>query len=378
MITSYAAQPAATDLARPLDEFSGHSTSDTIPRELVEARLIERYGAPYSFWRNKSDEEKLNAITIEWTAGVETLSRRSSTTSALRRAAIAPKWLVDGLLPEGSLAFLWGNWSTFKSFLALDWCLSIATGSDWMGRTTRQANVMYIPGEGRGPLTGRIDAWSLHHGIEVGDAFRVEHEMLKLQSDDLVTEFIDSMWAFAPELVVVDTLAHALTDADENSFAHMNGVGGALERIAAELKATVLVLHHSTKDRGSFRGHSSLPARADVVFESRSSKGNISLFTRKMRDAAQPEVIKLRAVPAYDSVVLVGDTAATSASTPARPKAPSPADRVLQVLEQAGGTEMRAGEIMAAAGVSKSALYVAMSDLGERVVHPARGRYRSS
>ena len=39
-----------------------------------------------------------------------------------------PKWLVDGILPEGAMATLVGFSGTGKSFIALDIALSVATG----------------------------------------------------------------------------------------------------------------------------------------------------------------------------------------------------------------------------------------------------------
>src|SRR4029079_9871616 len=49
-----------------------------------------------------------------------------------------PEWLVDGALPARSLILLFGDTGVGKSFLALDWAASIATGTAWHGRPVKQ------------------------------------------------------------------------------------------------------------------------------------------------------------------------------------------------------------------------------------------------
>ncbi len=45
-----------------------------------------------------------------------------------------PDWLIDGIMPEGALVELYGPHGVGKSFLALDWALSLAAGIQWPGR----------------------------------------------------------------------------------------------------------------------------------------------------------------------------------------------------------------------------------------------------
>jgi hypothetical protein len=49
--------------------------------------------------------------------------------------AMAPKeWVVDSVIPVGGLVTLIGKYETFKSFIALDLALSVATGTPWHGQ----------------------------------------------------------------------------------------------------------------------------------------------------------------------------------------------------------------------------------------------------
>ena len=45
-----------------------------------------------------------------------------------------PKWLVEGMFEANSLVMVAGAPGSLKSFLALDWILSMATGRKWHGR----------------------------------------------------------------------------------------------------------------------------------------------------------------------------------------------------------------------------------------------------
>lgn len=48
----------------------------------------------------------------------------------------APEPLIEGILDAGTVTMLSGPFSTGKSFIALDWALSIASGTDWLGRSS--------------------------------------------------------------------------------------------------------------------------------------------------------------------------------------------------------------------------------------------------
>jgi putative DNA primase/helicase len=77
-----------------------------------------------------------------------------------------PEWLIDGILPANKLSVVYGASGTGKSFLALDWGLSIATGTGWQGNRVKQGGVAYIAAE-KGPgYKHRIQAWFQHTGFK--------------------------------------------------------------------------------------------------------------------------------------------------------------------------------------------------------------------
>jgi AAA domain len=47
------------------------------------------------------------------------------------RALPKPEPLIGNVLDQGTTALLYGTWGTAKTFIALDWAASVATGRDW-------------------------------------------------------------------------------------------------------------------------------------------------------------------------------------------------------------------------------------------------------
>src|SRR4051812_42527240 len=79
-------------------------------------------------------------------------------------AAEGGSWLVDGLLPGSGLAVLFGEPGTGKTFLALDWALTVATGANWFGHQVIRKPVVYIAGEGAAGISVRVEAWRASRG----------------------------------------------------------------------------------------------------------------------------------------------------------------------------------------------------------------------
>src|SRR5690349_17983852 len=75
-------------------------------------------------------------------------------------------YLVKRLLGPGELTVLFGQSGHFKSVLAIDLALSVASGNDFHGLKARRAAVVYVAGEGHGGLRKRLRAWMLAKGMD--------------------------------------------------------------------------------------------------------------------------------------------------------------------------------------------------------------------
>ena len=109
---------------------------------------------------------------------------------------------------------------------------------------------------------------------------------MSLYSDDNDTlDFVTTVKQFSPRLVVIDTLAMAMSGGDENRTQDIGIVLKNMKKIQQELDCHVMVLHHPGKDesRGA-RGSSALHAASDTVLELKKTKDIVCVRAVKQRD----------------------------------------------------------------------------------------------
>jgi hypothetical protein len=208
-----------------------------------------------------------------------------------------PEALIEGLLFRSSLALLYGKPKSFKSFLALDWALSIAGGRDWGDRATAQGPVIYVAAEGLAGLGKRIQAWEQSYGHArqaSGEDFYVLPERVRLLETNDVGGLVELASIMQPALVVLDTLNRSLAGGDENNSRDMGLAIEAADKIRAA-GSTVLIVHHADKEGRNYRGHSSLEGAVDTVLRlEKAGRSSLTLTTDAQKDAQEASRIELR------------------------------------------------------------------------------------
>lgn len=224
----------------------------------------------------------------------------------------SPKWLVPGVLTEGSLAAIYGAPESGKSFLAVDMSMAVASGIDWHGRQVERGGVLYIAAEGAPGLGKRFRAWKMDRCAQ-GRRFD-----LHLMRDDLnlAAEKDGGARAFAQavadelgplRLVVIDTLNQTAAGADENSAKDMGRYIASMKLLRNATGAAVVVVHHSGKDLGKgMRGSSALLGAMDTTVEvERASDGrSIKVAVKKQKDAERESPMRFNMEKVCDSLVL--------------------------------------------------------------------------
>lgn len=201
----------------------------------------------------------------------------------------APEVLIDDLLPLDSTAVLFGPSGSYKSFVALDWALHIASGLSWWGRKTAHGPVLYVVAEGARGTKYRYEAWCEYHEIpEVPEiTWLTVPANLLLTSDRFA--FYKIVHEIHPTFTVLDTLARHMPGGDENSFETMSVLVEALDHIKRLSGGTAAGVHHTGKDEGQgSRGHSSLKGSLDAELSIRTSrvggKRQVSIYAEKFKD----------------------------------------------------------------------------------------------
>jgi len=230
-------------------------------------------------------------------AALESLETLADATSGRERFALLsceqvealepPEQLIDGLLTVGGLGITYGPPGSYKSFLALDMALHIATGREWHGRAVKAGPVVYVAAEGASGLGKRVRAWRQHHQAGPIPNFHTITEAPQLMQPDDVAALLRQIRRLPvpPVMVVLDTLARCVVGGEENSN---RDIGQAVDGAAKIQKATgahVQIIHHSGKD-GALRGASCLPGAADTQISVRARDGYATLECEKQKDAA--------------------------------------------------------------------------------------------
>ena len=229
------------------------------------------------------------------------------------------EWLVDGLLTAHGFAVLYGAPGIGKSFMSIDIALSVAYGTTWHDKMTKQGAVLYIAAEGVGGLGKRVKAWQAHydtHGVTDFHVLPMAVKILEAPDLEKLLRTIDN-FGVQFSMIVIDTVARTLasTGSDENDATAMGQFGEMCGVIQRHAGCAVLAVHHSGKDAArGMRGSSSLLGLSDTVLAMTASEALLTLKVEKQKDAepAQDTTYELTPIQLIDdsSAILLPTEAA--------------------------------------------------------------------
>lgn len=219
-----------------------------------------------------------------------------------------PKWMIEELFEQDALVLLVGPPGSYKSFLAIDWALSLAVGLPWNDRATVPSRVVYALGEGKASLLKRIQAWIYHKQLDqeqlnrLNANFRVTFDVPQLAVPRDVTKFVEDlqMDGFSPTCLVVDTLARSYVGKNENDPMDA-GIWVQSVDSLRQKGMTVLVLHHTKKNQEfglAYRGTTAFLGAMDTAFvlerNPEGFRGYAKLSCNKQKDHIEPPDIWLQ------------------------------------------------------------------------------------
>lgn len=275
-----------------------------------------------------------------------------------------PEPLIGSALPRHAYALLAGRHGTYKTFLALDWAASVATGRRWQGHATEKGRVLYIAGEGAYGLDARLDAWeqAWQTKIEPGMFTVLPRAINMLRDRAGVAELVRIVEEGGYVLVVVDTLRRASGGAEENSTQDMGVVVDNMERLKrATAAGTVLVVAHTDAGDNKVRGATTIEDDADVVWRVVRQGPGVRLWNPKAKDSAAEAEHHLVARTVGPSLII------RAASAPSGDELNDSQDRIMRTFRELfaadGGGPTKLQE--ACDSVSRSAFYRGLTALRE-------------
>jgi len=170
----------------------------------------------------------------------------------------ARQWLVEGLIPSGTVTLLGGDGGTGKSLVALQLAVSTALSGAWLGLPVTPGRALYISAEDdRDELHRRLSDIARVENTTLADLDNLTVRSLagedallamadrsgKLHQSPLFNEIDARMRDEAPALVVLDTLAD-LFPGNENDRAAARQFVGMLRGLAIRHECAVVMLAH--------------------------------------------------------------------------------------------------------------------------------------
>lgn len=214
-------------------------------------------------------------------------------------------WLIKPFLHLESTVCIFGPPKQFKTFVALDMALSIATGLPFMNRweVRRPGMAIYVAGEGVFGVSHRVRAWALHRGIpdeefttdkvpfyrtrgaiQISDGGAME---MAQQCEEL------SRQAGLPvNVIIVDTVARNFGSGNESDTRDMNQF---IARCDTDIKdrfgcCTILVHHTGHNERDRPRGSMVLPGAMDgLIRVTKEDGGLIEVHPSNYKDSESPD-----------------------------------------------------------------------------------------
>jgi len=267
-------------------------------------------------------------------------------------------WLVKRWIQSQALVMVHGPSGGGKTFVVLDWCLRMASGTeDWAGHKVRQGNVVYLAGEGHHGLRGRVAAWKHHH--KAGKlAMWLSKDGCDLNTPTGYLKVVEQvrMLKDRPSVIVVDTL-HRFLSGDENSAQDAKTMLDACNALMQEFNCSVILVHHtgvSDEAQHRARGSSAWRGALDIEISIVPGKEGVpmQIVQRKSKDAELAETIHVElqqvAIPGWRDEDNQQVTSAVIVQTeaPTAPKKESKLDAHRKTFENAWwgtGAEIREG-----------------------------------
>jgi hypothetical protein len=262
--------------------------------------------------------------------------------AALEVSAPSNPWLIEQLWTIGAVGFLGAPPKSFKTWLAMEMAVSVASGMPCLGTfpvPDPGPVLLYAAEDSVSAVRARLESLTLYHGVELGQLpfWVITADSLRLDRPDDQEKLEVTVARYQPRLLVLDPLIR-LHQLDENASGPMAALLGFFRSLQRKTGTAIALVHHTGKHPAvagySLRGSSDFYAWTDSFLHLQRRRGQLTL-TAEHRSAPPfgPVALELaRDDTSNTHLKLVAVDADPTASSITSDPVSRLADRILELL----------------------------------------------
>jgi hypothetical protein len=189
-------------------------------------------------------------------------------------------WMIVGLWTAGAVGIVGGEPKSYKSFLALDLAVAVASGAPCLRRFEVSLTgrvLIYAAEDSPGEVRRRLKGIALAAGVDFEslDIHIITVPVLRLDRLDDREELYQTVATLRPRLLILDPLVR-LHGGDENAVADMAPLLAYLRQLQRALGVAVLLVHHARKGGAHLRAGQALRGSSELH-----AWGDSNLYVRR-------------------------------------------------------------------------------------------------
>jgi AAA domain len=235
-------------------------------------------------------------------------------------AASTTSWLIDQLWTTQAVGIIGGNPKSYKSWMALEMAVAVASGSACLATFAVPAAgrvLLYAAEDSESDLRLRLESLAYQHAIALAhlDIRVITANSLRLDRATDQERLAATLLLHRPALLILDPLVrlHAI---DENAAGEIAALLGYLRALQRESGSAIALVHHAKKNVAaqggagySLRGSSDLYAWVDSFLYLRRHHGQLMLSAEhRSACSAGPFALELVTVESGPYLKLMSQT----------------------------------------------------------------------
>jgi len=181
---------------------------------------------------------------------------------SLQDAVQEKTWLIEGLWSDQAVGIVGGEPKCYKSFLALDMAVSVASATPCLRRfpVRQKGSVLLYAAEDSFPeIKKRLVGICSAAGVDLADCDIqvITAPTLRLDLEDDRCRLAETIAHLKPSMLLLDPFVR-LHRIDENASREVAPILDFLRTLQRQLKTAVVVVHHSKKGAGKTRAGQAL------------------------------------------------------------------------------------------------------------------------